>query len=332
MSQSRVQLGPDGRAVVITDAEAGRAAERLRRRATLLRRAAHPGVVAVQTVTEHPDGSVTLTTVHAGTVVDRPDPAVLSAAAETLADLHDRDIVHGRLGVGHVLVAADGTAVLCGLEGEGAPADDVAALGRVVMALAEGHRGAEAEAVRAAASRAIVDDPAARPSMRSLAAAFGAISAPRLVLPARRPVRAPRRRLLLLALPLLLVVLALARPGTPEPPVASSTTTTVPCPTVTGPDVDGDGCPDDVEIDGPVVRIAGVRWAVGEPGDVAAVGDWDCDGVATPAVLRPSTGELFTYDDWGDDRTARRAGSSPGARTIAAVDSDGDGCDELRPA
>ncbi|HEY3144564.1 MAG TPA: hypothetical protein VGJ86_25765 [Acidimicrobiales bacterium] len=63
-------------------------------------------------------------------------------------------------------------------------------------------------------------------------------------------------------------------------------------------DVDGDGCPDVVEIVDGVVVAAGQRWVVGDPGDALAVGDWDCDGIATPALYRPSTGDVFVFPDW----------------------------------
>ena len=32
---------------------------------------------------------------------------------------------------------------------------------------------------------------------------------------------------------------------------------------------------------------------VGEAGDRVLLGDWDCDGVASPAVYRPATGEVL---------------------------------------
>jgi hypothetical protein len=63
-------------------------------------------------------------------------------------------------------------------------------------------------------------------------------------------------------------------------------------------DVDGDGCADAVAISDGVVAVHGTRFAVGAPGDDVVVGDWDCDGIATPAVLRPSTGEVFVFSTW----------------------------------
>src|SRR5690606_1469011 len=75
------------------------------------------------------------------------------------------------------------------------------------------------------------------------------------------------------------------------------------CPEVAPPaaDVDGDGCPEPIHLDGRTVTAGdpgGARWSIGQPGDLAALGDWDCDGEATPALLRPSTGEVFVFREW----------------------------------
>ncbi|MEY2460209.1 MAG: serine/threonine protein kinase, bacterial [Acidimicrobiaceae bacterium] len=40
------------------------------------------------------------------------------------------------------------------------------------------------------------------------------------------------------------------------------------------------------------------RFALGLPGDRIFLGDWNCDGVATPALVRPSTGATLYYDSW----------------------------------
>ncbi len=74
-------------------------------------------------------------------------------------------------------------------------------------------------------------------------------------------------------------------------------------------DVDGDGCDDEVRLDGEIVEIDGARYALGIPGDIAAVGDWDCDGLATARVLRATTGEVFEFAELGHarHRPGRRA-------------------------
>lgn len=51
------------------------------------------------------------------------------------------------------------------------------------------------------------------------------------------------------------------------------------------------------------VDIAGhVRtFRVGEPGDEALFGDWEGDGERTPALYRPTTGELWFFTEWATD-------------------------------
>jgi hypothetical protein len=93
---------------------------------------------------------------------------------------------------------------------------------------------------------------------------------------------------------------------TPQPSATIATTSTVAtraCPPTAptdGPDVSGDGCPDRVLIEPPLVEVGTTRYAVGVAGDLVAVGDWDCDRLATPAVVRPSTGEVFVFDTWAE--------------------------------
>lgn len=60
---------------------------------------------------------------------------VAAAVGTTLADLHELGVVHGDVDASHVLVCSDGRLVLCSLGRGGAPADDVAALGRLVTGL-----------------------------------------------------------------------------------------------------------------------------------------------------------------------------------------------------
>lgn len=75
------------------------------------------------------------------------------------------------------------------------------------------------------------------------------------------------------------------------------------CPPTAGPlqaDVDGDGCPSTVSWKGTVAEVEGRRFELGRPGDALVVGDWDCDGTATPALYRPSTGEVFLFARWAD--------------------------------
>lgn len=47
-----------------------------------------------------------------------------------------------------------------------------------------------------------------------------------------------------------------------------------------------------------VIEHGGRRYAIGATGDFVEVGDWDCDGQATAAIVRPSTGGVVLFDAW----------------------------------
>ena len=49
---------------------------------------------------------------------------------------------------------------------------------------------------------------------------------------------------------------------------------------------------------GAVLEYGGNRYGVGAPGDFVQTGDWDCDGQATPVIVRPSTGHVVLFDAW----------------------------------
>ena len=81
---------------------------------------------------------------------------------------------------------------------------------------------------------------------------------------------------------------------------------------------------------GVVVGTGTVAFELGRPGDVAVVGDWDCDGLRTPALYRPASGEVFEFDAWGDGvRSAppRSTGVLGGTATVVAERS---GCERLQ--
>ena len=89
-----------------------------------------------------------------------------------------------------------------------------------------------------------------------------------------------------------------------------------------------------VEVEGNEVRTAGHRWVVGVPGDIVTVGDWDCDGTATPAVLRPASGRLHVFDTWAPDETTPVT-AVPGPTvppSATAVEADGCGAATVRTA
>ena len=244
-----------------------------------------------------------------------------------------------------------------------APADDLEPIpdrrfgGRLRGPWAGVHR----RALLGLADQATADDPRMRPTARAFAAAIryavpdatlGEVAEPRP--PRDRP--SLRRVAPFAAIAAGLVVLvaglgslgggdggalftAVSTTSTDAPTTttapASTTTAAAPapvptCPAVegTGADVDGDGCPEAVAIADGVVEVAGVRYQVGVTGDDILLGDWDCDGRATPALLRTATGEVFVFPSWaepGHDLTVPAVDRIGDARRLVA----GSRCAEL---
>ncbi|HZQ28691.1 MAG TPA: hypothetical protein VFA94_13425 [Acidimicrobiales bacterium] len=55
------------------------------------------------------------------------------------------------------------------------------------------------------------------------------------------------------------------------------------------------------------------RFTVGQRDDVVIAGDWACSGTATPALLRPATGEVYVFPSWPG------AGQRVAGRLVATV-------------
>ena len=341
----------DGQPVVVKRATTLDDIARLEHEASMLRAADHPGVIPLVAL-ERDGAQAMLVTAVAGrrTLRDGGDAGLLAALAETIADLHDLGVVHGRIEPSHVIVAADGRPVLCGLaEGgrvaDGAdPAVDVRALGQLLLDLLEttNDRGL-AQRLRPIGERAAAEGPAS-PSARSVAASLQQLDARpghdrieglRQRLPAgpsRRPLQfAAAGATVIAVIAVALVTFVGGSDGEAEV-AAAATTSTTPAPTttstVTRPTLVWPPPPADPVI----VEADGARYEVGRPGDEVVLGDWDCDGTSTPALLRPSTGDVFVFADWADagrDITVEATTQLPGASAITAEDDDGDGCHHL---
>lgn len=186
-------------AVVVVKAASGAGAAALRAEGERLRAAAHPGVVAL-VHSAGTDDAWELRLAHGGrpaTLLHPATPAqvasIAAAAADTLADLHERGVVHGRLAARHLLLGPDGQIRLCGFGpgGDATPEDDVAALGAVITELLGGreeleplpelrwHRrapwpGVARRALLSLADAATAEPPSRRPSARRLAASIRA--------------------------------------------------------------------------------------------------------------------------------------------------------------
>ena len=355
----------DGRPVVVKEAGPGADAEGLRAEAQVLEAAAHPGVVGVLDLVELPDGGVRLTTAFAGghSLRRARNPAalltLLAATASTLADLHARGVVHGALDADHVLVSASDRTLLCGFApGPSAEASaDVTAFGLLVAEVVREGRGPDLDELRRIAQRAGAT-PA--PTMASVATMLDALLSPAPAARAPRRPKIPASTVLAVAGTLagvlaaaLVVTLVLRGAGgsgeqaTPTTALPRAITTTGPpaelepstsCPApeargATAADVDGDGCTEAVTVANGVVEAGGDRWLVGAPSDVVTVGDWDCDGTATAALVRPATGEAWLFEAWpaaGEEGAGRPLSAPPGTVDAAGVDPDGDGCPELQ--
>jgi hypothetical protein len=121
------------------------------------------------------------------------------------------------------------------------------------------------------------------------------------------------------------------RPDTVQPSTPASRGEECPAAPAPAADVDGDGCPEALAVGDGTISAGPVRWTLGQPGDLIAVGDWACDGRPAPALLRPATGDVFVFPGWapeGEPVTVEARDRLPGAVAIRGEPVD-DGCDEL---
>ncbi len=96
-------------------------------------------------------------------------------------------------------------------------------------------------------------------------------------------------------------------------------------------DIDNNGCPDAIDFGPGKVTVNDQQFVIGESGDQLLVGNWTCTGTQTLALLRPSNGNAYVFDNWptpGNEAPARLVGTVEDA-TRADVKDDGAGCDLL---
>lgn len=99
-------------------------------------------------------------------------------------------------------------------------------------------------------------------------------------------------------------------------------------------DVDGDGCDEEIKVDGGVVQAGDRRWEMAGPQDVVLVGDWDCEDIDTPTVLRPGSGQVWRFPRWaneGEEVAAVLVATVPGAvdATVEPTSEGAAGCHQL---
>jgi serine/threonine protein kinase len=79
------------------------------------------------------------------------------------------------------------------------------------------------------------------------------------------------------------------------------------------------GCDVQATLSGNVIELrAGpgrpaTRFDLGQAGDIALLGDWQCRGNFTPAIYRPSTGQVFVFDGWANPDRSRMSSSTAAA-------------------
>ncbi len=131
-------------------------------------------------------------------------------------------------------------------------------------------------------------------------------------------------------------------PIQPQQTTVAATSTTIrsehellaPCPAVVAviaADHDRDGCLSPINIIGDSIIVDDLTFRVGVPEDTILVGDWNCDGRSTLAVLRQSTGEIFVFDDWAINGQieATLVGQVTNPTAFTAIDLP-NGCQDLR--
>jgi hypothetical protein len=133
-----------------------------------------------------------------------------------------------------------------------------------------------------------------------------------------------------------------AAPATPSPePVATAKSVAVQACAVTSSnseerpvDVDDDGCTDTVVAAQGRIELqtetGQILFEVGDRDDQIVIGDWDCNGSATPLVYRPSTGMIYQYDHWPSETEPASPRVSTGIADGSAVRVPDGACDNIR--
>lgn len=86
-----------------------------------------------------------------------------------------------------------------------------------------------------------------------------------------------------------------------------------------------------IDDDRVIVDHQGRRYGVGQPGDKAVVGDWNCDGNPTLALLQPSNGVIAVFASWPAPSQHLEAGYVTVVEGATDLRNDpSGGCDQLR--
>lgn len=310
---------------------------RLRHEADLLGRLDHPGVVRFVDYDEGPPAALRTAFVGPDSWrTSHADAAAFAALTATIADLHESGLAHGDLRADHVLLDRDQRPILCGFADAGPATSERVNADRLALASmlrdeASRHPSGTGHRMRDAAEA--LEEPAlpTRAAIRLLDDKTPSVSTPHRPRPRAGAIAAAVAALVIFA------VAAVAVGGRPESTstAASIDGTEMPVPTPRQPTTTVPPTTDPVHSAEPVepaeiIVHDGRRYGVGAEGDLVVVADWDCTGVATPAVLRPDTGELAIFATWpGPDATALPATTVVIDDAFGFIIDDGP-CPELR--
>jgi hypothetical protein len=232
----------------------------------------------------------------------------------------------------HVLVDAAGGVRLCGFgTDDGTAPGDVHAFGILVRELLDpDDTSSAAAALRAVTVRCTVDDVASRPTMAAVTASLAhGRDRERTIRPTPAVEREHTRRrwpigIAVAALTGVALIAFLPRGARADLPPVTTTTSEAVVATTTTTRV----LPVRVWSAARIVHGAGAAWRFDGEG-MTLLGDWDCDSVETPAVVRPD-GSVWVIDAWptGGEAAARWVTTVDDA-TGAHVDELASGCDDL---
>lgn len=329
---------------------------RRRAEAELLARLDHPGIVQFVDFVEADPPELHTRYEGTDTWARTPPPtreralSGLAAVASTIADLHDLGTCHGALAPEHVVVGSGQRPILCGLADArphepAAALDDMVGLAGLIRDAAAALPDPPRTALEDLARRATTGELAARPlADELLQLSTGPITTTRRTTPRRRHVVAGLAALAMVAGVAVIIdrtgaeavpPTAATVPPAPAPapaPTAAPTTTSLPtttsrpAPTTSVTEASDPGESAAIEF-----VHDGRRYGLGAAGDVAVLGDWDCDGIATPALLQRASAIVAVFDEWPEpDSTVLPTATAPapGATDLEAIEHDG--CDQLR--
>lgn len=322
----------------------------LRREAEVLEALRGPDVVSMVSLDDGPEstrltlrdtgGPSLAAALVAPTTTARDRMLLLAAACRTVAGLHASGWAHGRLCADHVLLTSRGRTRLCSLadahpvqvDPATARLDRIALLRMVDDLTVTAHQAPRRrilERIRtgllARRTARLPDDPDPLVLARILDRCAGRERrrpdrwlprAPTRGITTRRRGRPSPAAAGVASVVLAVTVAAVLGSSTFDDPPSVSTASADPSSSRTS----DRAAPTASVIDG-VVMFDGRRYRVGDSGDLVAVGDWDCDGTSTVAIITSGSDAVQVFDEWATaatPATARTIGHVPGATSISA--------------